>query len=157
MLRYLLLLFLLLAIAECVALYWLATRLGLLATIGLLLAAGIVGSILARRQGMFALDRLQRELNQNHVPGDTLFDGVLILIAAALLILPGILSDVAAIALLLPPIRNGVKRLIRHRLSRGAVHAAGWSDTSSARDRIIDVEVTEVRSNDVARLEDQAR
>lgn len=152
MLRYVLVLFLLLAVAESVALYWLATRIGLLATIGLLLAAGILGSVLFRWQGRVALDRLERELGPDSRPADTLLDGVLILTAAVLLILPGILTDVAAFALLVPPVRAGVKVLLRRGVARhfqGRVDVATWTDRPTARDRIIDVEVTETRSSDV--------
>ncbi|MEX2171636.1 MAG: FxsA family protein [Pirellulales bacterium] len=152
MLRYVLVLFLLLAVAESVALYWLATRIGLLATIGLLLAAGILGSVLFRWQGRVALDRLERELGPDSRPADTLLDGVLILTAAVLLILPGILTDVAAFALLVPPVRAGVKVLLRRGVARhfqGRVHAMTWTNGPAARDRIIDVKVTETQSSDV--------
>ena len=153
MLRYLLLLFLLLAVAECVALYWLATHIGLLATLGLLLVAGIAGSALARRQRILAADRMQRELGQGVMPADALFDGVLILVAAVLLIVPGILTDVAAIALLVPPGRAVVKQLLRRSLA-GRFHTAAWPDDLAQRDHIIDVQVTEIRTNEVAQLDD---
>lgn len=154
MLRYLLLLFLLLAIAECVALYWLATHIGLLATIGLLLVAGIAGSALVRRQGILAADRLHEELERGVMPADALFDGVLILFAAVLLIVPGILTDVAAIALLVPPSRAVVKQLLRRSLARGGMNTTTWTDPSATRDRIIDVQVTEIRTSEAAQLDD---
>lgn len=151
MLRILLLLFLLGAIAECVTIYWLATSIGLWATLGLLVAAGILGAVLARRQKILVLGRLQSELEHDRLPADALLDGVLLLVAAVLLIVPGILSDFAAIILLLPPLRAGVKELLRRQFARRvktSTFAAAYSNIPPPRDHIIDVEVVDTRSTD---------
>jgi len=49
------------------------------------------------------------------VPGAELIDAFLILLAGALLLTPGFISDVLAIFLLIPPTRAVVRRVLRRR------------------------------------------
>jgi UPF0716 protein FxsA len=79
---------------------------GFLPTIALVFGAGIVGTWVARWQGFRTVARFHREMQQGTLPARTVGDGVLILLAGVLLILPGVLSDVLGLMLLIPPVRR---------------------------------------------------
>jgi UPF0716 protein FxsA len=93
-------------------------------TIGLIIATGIVGSYLARREGLSTWKRLNRRLSAGEIPGDELVEGIIILVAGALLITPGVLTDVVGFLGLLPPsrafIRNILMRRFTSKLEQGA-------------------------------------
>jgi UPF0716 protein FxsA len=78
---------------------------GVLATLALVILAAIAGGLLLRQQGLGVVSRLRNNVNAGTIPGRTMFDAMLIGLAAVLLVLPGFLSDIAALALLVPPVR----------------------------------------------------
>ena len=114
----LLLLFVVLPAVELALLIELGSRIGTPATLGLIAVTGIVGASLARRQGLGVLRRLQEETQAGRLPAGSLVDGVLILVAAALLVTPGILTDAFGFACLVPGFRNLAKRELRRRFER---------------------------------------
>jgi len=114
----LLLLFTLVPAIELALLIEVGRRIGTLPTLGLILLTGFVGATLARYQGIAVLRRMQLELAEGRLPAASLLDGVIILIAAALLVTPGILTDAAGFALLVPLTRAGIRRLMRRWLER---------------------------------------
>ena len=81
------------------------------------------------------------------MPGDALLDGLMILLAGALLITPGVLTDLVGFALLLPVFRRVMKRWLVRRLRariRVSFSANGWpqpDDQPTVPDRIIDTRV----------------
>jgi UPF0716 protein FxsA len=136
-------LFLLLAllpVVEIVVLVWIATKTSPLFVFGLIIGTGVLGAWLARHQGLQSLRRIQAEVAAGRMPAEALVDGMLVLVAAVLLIIPGLLSDVMAIALLFPPSRNVLKGLVRRRL-RMRVVTMHSVPTASGHDEIIDVKV----------------
>ncbi|PSQ95721.1 MAG: hypothetical protein BRD55_08785 [Bacteroidetes bacterium SW_9_63_38] len=116
MLGRLLLLFLLTPAVELGMLIQVDRLIGFPATIGLIVATGIVGSYLARREGLNTWHRLNERLNRGDLPGTELIDGVIILVAGALLVTPGVLTDAVGFLGLLPPTRALIRRLLMRRL-----------------------------------------
>jgi UPF0716 protein FxsA len=114
----LLLLFTLGPIIELYVLIELGRRVGAFPTIILVLATGFFGVFLARAQGFLALSRIAGTLRNGEMPGDELMDGVLILVGAAFLLTPGLISDTTGFLLLIPGTRKGIKRLILRKLKR---------------------------------------
>lgn len=114
----LLLLFTLVPAIELGLLIEIGSRIGTLPTLGLIVVTGIVGAALARYQGLWVLQRTQLELAEGRLPAGALIDGVLILIAAALLVTPGIVTDAVGFALLIPLTRAGIRRLLSRWLER---------------------------------------
>lgn len=114
----LLLLFTLGPIIELYVLIELGRRVGTGPTIFLVLATGFFGVFLARAQGFLALSRIAGTLRNGEMPGDELMDGVLILVGAAFLLTPGLISDTTGFLLLIPGTRKGIKRLILRKLKR---------------------------------------
>ncbi len=116
----LLLLFVVLPTAELALLIEVGKRVGTGATLALIVVTGIVGASLARRQGLGVLGVVQRETAAGRLPASTLIDGVIILLAGALLVTPGILTDAFGFLCLVPAFRRLVKRKLLHRLERAA-------------------------------------
>ena len=91
---------------------------GALNTLALLILVSMVGAWLVKREGISVLRRAQERMAEGAVPGRELVDGVLILLAGALLITPGFLSDVLGVLLLLPPVRALLRGTVTRRLRR---------------------------------------
>ncbi len=114
-------------LVELYLLVWL-TRLwdSFLLTVALILATGVVGATLTRLEGLKVLEQINRQLRSGQLPTDSLLDGVLILLAGALLITPGVLTDGVGFMLVVPftrvPARNLLKRWLRDRVE---VHRSG--------------------------------
>jgi UPF0716 protein FxsA len=114
----LVILFIAVPFAELYVLIQVGHAIGVLDTLGLLLLVSIVGAWLAKREGISVIRRMQAALNAGRVPGTELVDGFLILLAAALMLTPGFLTDIVAIFLLLPPVRALVRRKLRQSFAR---------------------------------------
>jgi UPF0716 protein FxsA len=119
MLARLALLFVVIPLLELALLIQVGQVIGLPATILLVLATGVAGAALARREGLRTLSALQAELARGALPGQSLLDGLAILVGGAFLLTPGILTDAAGFLLLLPPTRRWVQARVRKRIERG--------------------------------------
>ena len=93
-------------------------QLGLLPTLGIVVITGIAGAALAKHQGLGVLRRIQGEMSFGQMPGDALFDGVLVLIGAILLLTPGILTDLTGFSLLIPGTRLLFKKYLKNWASK---------------------------------------
>lgn len=111
----LVLLFLVLPIVELYVIIRVGQEIGALYTIGLLLVISVVGAWLAKREGLGVWRRINQQIGAGTVPGAALVDAFLILLAGALLLTPGFITDVFAVFLLLPPSRALVRRTLRRR------------------------------------------
>jgi UPF0716 protein FxsA len=129
---------------EIVLLVWIASETSGLFVLGLVLGTGLLGVLLARHQGMQTLRRIAADLDSGRMPADSLVDGLLVMAAAVLLIIPGLLTDLAALVLLFPPSRKALKTFARRRLQERVVmaHYASFG-SSHDRESIIDVKVIE--------------
>ena len=114
----LLLLFIVVPVLELFLLIELGQRIGTLTTLALIIVTGTVGASLARQQGLATLARLRADLAAGHTPAEPLMDGGLILVAAAVLITPGVLTDVVGFLFLIPACRQLIKRSLRDRFDR---------------------------------------
>lgn len=107
---YLFLLFTVVPLIELAGLVWLGGQTVWWVPILLVIADGLLGALLWRWQGLKVLSQIQSELAAHRMPTDALIDGLLIFLAGAFLITPGMLTDVVGFALLISPIRAFVKR-----------------------------------------------
>lgn len=114
----LLLLFTVVPAVELALLLWVGSLMGVLPTLALILVTALLGSVLARRQGLTAWRRLQTDLAEGRMPQDALFDGMSVLIAATLLVSPGVLSDALGIILMVPVCRRPIKAFLRKKFRR---------------------------------------
>ncbi|MCH7988153.1 MAG: FxsA family protein [Planctomycetes bacterium] len=114
----LLLLFIVVPAVELSLLIEIGKRIGTMRTLALIVITGIVGASLAKWQGLNVLKRLREESAQGILPAESLLDGVFILVAGALLITPGVLTDIFGFLCLIPAFRRILKRYLWTRIKR---------------------------------------
>jgi UPF0716 protein FxsA len=140
----LLALILVVPVAELVVLLRVADGIGIPETILLLLAISAVGAWLVKREGLGVLRRIQTTVDRGKVPTRELVDGALIMLAGALLVTPGFLSDFVGILLLLPPTRAVLRAVVLSALARRAhlrvTTFGGPGGRSPQPPRVIDVD-----------------
>jgi UPF0716 protein FxsA len=106
-------LFMLLPLAELGLLIWSAVTIGFWWTLLACVVTGVVGSAIARWQGLVTMRRAQEALASGQFPADAILDGAFVLVGGVLLLTPGFLTDLMGMAFLLPPTRAGLKALAR--------------------------------------------
>ncbi len=117
--RKLLLLFILVPALELALLIEIGGRMGTAPTLLLLALTGLLGAYVARRQGLSALRAAREQTRRGELPAGPIVDGILILVAAVLLITPGVLTDALGFLLLLRSVRDRVKSMLLTRFRRG--------------------------------------
>jgi UPF0716 protein FxsA len=113
----LLFVFVVMPLLELAAFVLIGQAIGFLNAIAVLLLISIGGVLIVRHQGIGIYRRVRLQLREGIVPAAELVDGLLILIAGLLLIIPGFISDAVGLALLLPPVRGFVRSLLQRRFS----------------------------------------
>ena len=92
--------------------------LGSFQTIMIVLITGIIGGLLARSQGLSVQRQIRVDLQNGIIPTDSLIDGCFILIAGALLITPGMITDIFGFVLMVPFFRGWLKKRLKDILKR---------------------------------------
>jgi UPF0716 protein FxsA len=130
----LLVLFVVVPLVEMYILFRIAELTSFPATVALVLATGALGAWLAKWQGSSTIRRIQDELAAGRIPGQALVDGAMILVAAALLLTPGILTDLFGFSLLMPPCRAVYRRLLGRMQGKiqWQVHQQGFTYTATS-------------------------
>ncbi|WP_020663824.1 FxsA family protein [Amycolatopsis benzoatilytica] len=116
--------FLLYVIAEVAAVWAVGSLVGVLGTIGLLVAGAVVGSWLARREGGKAMRAFMGAAQSGRNPEKELTDGMLVGLGGVLIMLPGFVSDVFGLLFLLPPTRAVARRIWLRRAEKRAIRYA---------------------------------
>ena len=117
----LLLLFTVVPLVELFLLVKIGTVIGVGPTVLIVLLTGFLGALLARWQGLGVLRRLSGDLTDGRLPADALIDGLLILIAGAVLLTPGLITDAFGFLLLIPQGRAIVRKTVAARLQKNTV------------------------------------
>lgn len=130
------LLFTLVPLLELTLLILIGEVVGVWVTVGLVVLTGALGAALARSEGLRVLGRVREEWNRGRVPTDELLDGLLILIAGAVLLTPGLITDCLGFFLLSPPGRTLVRRAVTRTAERRFGRSSpGVIDVEWRRDR----------------------
>lgn len=128
MLGRLFLLFTLVPVAELYLLITIGGALGAPATVGLVLATGIIGATLAKREGMRVLREWQSAVQQGRMPKEGITSSLLVLIGGVLLVTPGVLTDIVGLAMLVPFTRKIAAKYLQERVAKRLdVHVVGGS------------------------------
>ena len=145
-----LLLFLILTFSEVYLMKVVAERTSFLFLFSVVLTTGIIGLSLAKKQGKEHLLKVQQELASGKIPGNPMIEGLMILVAAAVLITPGFITDVLGFLLLVSPVRKllapGIFSLFKPKMSSKSssffhFSAGGDFNTSSQNDsKPVDIE-----------------
>lgn len=123
----LLFLFITVPVLELLLFMTLGKNIGIIPTFGIILATGILGAWLTKFQGMRTLTRYQQAVNEGRLPHDEIMDGLLILVAGAVLLTPGFLTDAVGFSLLVPGIRKVMKKWLGKYL-KGKIQVVGGVD-----------------------------
>lgn len=163
--KVLLLLFTVVPLVELWLLLLVGRHIGFWPTVGIVLATGLVGATLAKREGLRVMRDWQRATSEGQLPEDGVLGGALVLVGGVLLVTPGVLTDVVGLALLVPWTRRLLVRRVRARLERsiaqGRVHVSGvggaqvftWVGGAAAPRRdVIDVEGRDITDESDPRL-----
>jgi len=130
MLFRLFLLFLIVPAVEIWLLVRLADVVGWIPMLAIVILTAMLGAHLARREGLLQLHRIQRSFAEGQDPAPELIEGLMILVAAILLITPGLMTDTVGFLLLLPVTRRPLRGLVqawlkRHFVNQVFIHHAG--------------------------------
>ncbi len=102
----LLLVFLLVPLVEIAVFIEVGGWIGLWPTLGLVILTAFVGTWQLRAQGLATMASARQQLNHGRLPAQELFDAACLLVAGALLLTPGFVTDAAGLALFVPVVRS---------------------------------------------------
>lgn len=149
----LLLLFIIIPVIELYLFIKIGDAIGVLATFSIIIITAVLGASLARQQGRLALMKFQEAAAAGRMPHEEVMDGIMILIAAVVLVTPGFFTDAIGFALLIPPVRTFARKFIGGYLKNhirviptGATTAESPAQESTSKhigrdEKIIDAEV----------------
>jgi UPF0716 protein FxsA len=130
MLRWLIILLVAVPVVEIWGLIAIGGRIGAWPTIALIVATGILGASLARREFRRVWAEAGRDLAAGRIPGRSVIDGLCVFAGGVLLLAPGFLTDILGILLLVPPtrtvFRNILIDLLRRRIDNGTFYFRRW-------------------------------
>ena len=109
---------LLVPLADVLLLVVLATGLGPVtigpaATVAVVVLTALIGLLLVRAEGRHTIRKIQRKLARGDPPTDELLDGALLLVAGALMLTPGLVTDLLGLVLVLPPTRYPIRLVVK--------------------------------------------
>ena len=109
-------LLLVIPLAEIATFVIVGGQIGVLPTIGLVLATAVTGTILLRIQGFGVLARIRATMDAGGMPGRDLVHGFMIMAAGLLLLTPGFITDTIGLLLFVPAIRDFAWSVVRERV-----------------------------------------
>ncbi|MDE0512196.1 MAG: FxsA family protein [Gammaproteobacteria bacterium] len=118
MFRILFLLFLTVPLIEIYFLIQVGREIGAFSTVLLCILTAALGAILLRIQGILTLMNAREKLRQGEIPADNLLEGLILLIAAVLLLTPGFVTDVIGFLCLVPSLRSMLALRMLHQAFR---------------------------------------
>ena len=135
-------LLILIPVIEIAVFIYVGQAIGVWKVIALVFLSAIIGAMLLRYQSLSVLKKINRDIRQGQTPEVGLVDGVLIVIGALLLIIPGFVTDAIGLLLMIPFVRGAIRHAVRSRITvtsfrtrrphgrgsgRSRRPAAGWS------------------------------
>jgi len=101
--------FVLIPAAELAVLFAVEGQIGWPWSIGIIVATGVLGSVLVRAQGVSVYGRIRDSFGLGAFPVAELAHGALVVFGGALLLTPGFLTDLVGFSLMVPPIREAIR------------------------------------------------
>jgi UPF0716 protein FxsA len=137
-------------IVEVLAFIEVGHAIGWLPAVVLLLATSVLGVRLVRIEGRLAIERVSLAVSERRAPGAAAIEGALGFLGAALLVVPGFVTDALGVLLLLAPTRRLARRWISSRYAARLMSFAATAGRFTTRDRGMppaDVESTAVEED----------
>jgi UPF0716 protein FxsA len=134
-------------VAEIAVIVAVGHAIGALVTVLLLVAVSMVGVAMLRRQGARTFSALGDALRNRRDPQPQMVDGMLLGVAAGLVVFPGFVSDVLALFLLFPPTRGIVRRRVIRRAEQRRPQQVIVVDSEVVRDERPPIVIDSVRED----------
>jgi UPF0716 protein FxsA len=107
---------LLIPLLDIMLLVAVAAVFGPVLTVLAVVLTALIGLLLVRAEGRHTLRKIQAKTTQGELPTNELVDGGLLLVAGALMLTPGLVTDLVGLLIVVPftryPIRLGVKKFV---------------------------------------------
>ena len=123
------------------------SKIGVFATLGLVILSAMLGFFLLRVQGIGLLQRIRTETAAGRVPDREMVNGAMLVLAAILLIVPGFVSSTIGILLFIPFIRDFMwEKFMRGRMvvATSARYSDGYGQqrpgSNPRQDHVIDLD-----------------
>ena len=130
----LLALFLLVPIIELYVMVQIGKVIGLGVTILIIFITAFIGAKLTKAQGIQAIKNGRSALMSGKLPHKEVIDGVLIIIAGAVLLTPGFLTDLLGFSLLIPNLRSSYRELlINYFKTRIVIHRSSKNNNKKSK------------------------
>ncbi len=113
--------FLVIPIVEIVLFLYVGNWIGIWPTIATVVVTAALGSFFVSKQGRLTWQRIITKINRGEVPTASVVHGAMILVAGALLLTPGFLTDLVGFALLVPGVREAIRQWFLRRRDSGWV------------------------------------
>jgi UPF0716 protein FxsA len=110
------LLFTIVPVIELGLLIKIGSIIGAFNTIAIVILTAVVGAYMVKLEGLGVMTRIQMNLNEGVFPAEELINGMMILLAGALLLTPGFFTDVLGFLLVFPASRSILKKYIKRYL-----------------------------------------
>lgn len=117
------LIFFIIPLTEVMVFLAVGGEIGFLRTFLICVLTALIGSFLVQKQGIETLFRGRAALDQGVFPAQELFDGFCIVIAGAMLITPGFVTDTLGFSLLIPKIRSLLQDRVTLYINKRAAQA----------------------------------
>ncbi len=94
-------------------------------TILIVILTAVIGAYMVKLEGLGIVYRIQKNMNEGVFPGEELIDGMMVLVAGAVLLTPGFFTDILGFLLVFPFTRKYIKgivvRYIKSKTSSGDI------------------------------------
>jgi UPF0716 protein FxsA len=128
--------FIIVPVLELMLLIKIGQGIGALATAALVLTTALTGAYIISLQSLAVVTRTLEAASEGRPPVEPVLDGLFLMVAGALLLTPGLLTDIVALALLVPPVRRAVARAsVRWILRRADVHLTTYTRDERTQER----------------------
>jgi UPF0716 protein FxsA len=105
-------------VVEAVVIIKLADSVGWFDALMLIFVTGVIGITMARTQGFVVVQQIRKDVAAGRMPAPRIMDGVMILLAGALLVTPGLITDFVGFTLLIPGVRHLIRMWMRARVEK---------------------------------------
>lgn len=141
----LLLLFTVVPLVDLFLLVYIGKIIGFWETVFIVLATGVSGAVLARSEGVFLLQRIQKDLANGLMPKKDLINGFFLVIGSVLLVTPGVITDIVGFLLIMPGSRDVIRIIVTSRMKKHLkIHTVSFDSNPQeySDDNVIDAEGT---------------
>jgi len=98
-------------------------RIGLSATVAVIIVTAVIGTALLKIQGIGVLNRARAVMARGEMPVEEVFDGLCLLVAGIVFLTPGFVTDALGAVLFIPAARRALRVRVASRIATsGGIH-----------------------------------